>query len=55
MLASEEGSTVNYKLNCPAWFEPHAEALLETDLERLLKISAATEIASIPAPLEINR
>jgi hypothetical protein len=36
VLLSEEGSTLNYKLNCPAWHKPTAEALLETDPERLL-------------------
>jgi hypothetical protein len=45
MLAAEEGSTVNYKLNCPAWYKPYAEAFLETSSERLLTILAATEIA----------
>jgi hypothetical protein len=29
MLASEEVSKVKYKLNCPAWHKPYAEALLE--------------------------
>jgi hypothetical protein len=36
VLLSEEGSTLNYKLNCPAWHKPTAEALLETEPERLL-------------------
>ena len=38
------GSTVNHKLNLPAWRKPYAEALLETDSERLLTMLAATEI-----------
>jgi hypothetical protein len=45
MPASEEGSTVNYKLNCLPWHKPSAEVLLETDSERLLTILAATEMA----------
>jgi hypothetical protein len=45
ILASEEGSTVNYKLNCPAWYKTYAEVLLETDFERLLTILAGTEVA----------
>jgi hypothetical protein len=47
MLASEEGSTVNYKLNCPAWCGPYAEILLETDFERLLTILAAGTEAAV--------
>ena len=43
--ASEEGSTVRFKLNCPAWPKPCAEDLLETGSEGLLKIPAAAEIA----------
>jgi hypothetical protein len=45
MLASEEGSTVNHKLNYPAWRKPYAEDLLETDSERLLTVLAATGTA----------
>jgi hypothetical protein len=45
MLPAEKGSTVNYKLNCPASHEPYAEALLETDPGKLLAILAATEVA----------
>ena|ERR1700693_3698802 len=41
----EEGNTAKYKLNCPARPKPYGEDLLETDSERLLKISAAAEIA----------
>jgi len=48
MLAAEEGNTVNYKLNCPAWYKPYDEVLLETDLERLLTILAGTEMAGLP-------
>jgi hypothetical protein len=54
MQASEEGSTVKYEPNCPAWPNPCAEDLLETDSERLLKTSAATEIP-VFQPLEISR
>ncbi len=46
MLPSEEGGTVNYKQNCPAWHKPYAEALLEIRSERLLTNLAATEIAA---------
>src|SRR6202521_5228961 len=42
---AEAGSRADCKLNCPAWHKPHAWALLETDSVRLLKISAATEMA----------
>ena len=45
MLSSEEGSTVNYELNCPAWYKPYAEVLFETDFERLLTILAIPEVA----------
>jgi len=45
MLSPEEGSTVNYELNCPAWYKPNAEVLLKTDFERLLTILAGTEVA----------
>jgi hypothetical protein len=41
MLASEEGSRVNYKLNCLAWYKPYAEILFESDFDRLLTIMAA--------------
>ena len=44
MQASEEGGIVSYK-DCPAWPNPCVEDLLETDSERLVKTSAATEIA----------
>jgi hypothetical protein len=44
MQASEEGSIVKYNQTAPRGRSP-AEALLEADVERLLKISAATEIA----------
>ena len=45
MLPAEEGSTVNYKLNCPASHKPYAEAFLETDPWKLLTIFVTTEIA----------
>jgi hypothetical protein len=45
ILASEEGSTVNYELNCPAWYKPYDEVLLDTDFERLLTILTGTEVA----------
>jgi hypothetical protein len=55
MLASEEGSTVNYKLNCPASYQPYAEILFETDFDRLLTILAAgNRSSSLPAPLGIS-
>jgi hypothetical protein len=38
MLASEAGSTVNYKLSSSAWRKPYAEDLLETDSDRLLTV-----------------
>jgi hypothetical protein len=47
MLASEEGRTVNYKLNCPAWYKPYAEILFETDFDRLLTILAAGTEAAV--------
>ena len=53
MLLSEEGSPLNYKLNCPAWHKPYAEALLEANLERLVTIWAATEVAVIQRLLEL--
>jgi hypothetical protein len=54
MLAAEEGNTVNYKLNCPAWYKPYDEVLLETDLERLLTILAGPEMAGLPTPWGIR-
>jgi hypothetical protein len=45
MLPTEEGSTVNYKLNCHASHRPDAEALLETDPGKLLTILAAKVVA----------
>ena len=45
MLPAEEGRTLSYKLNCPAWPKPNDEDLLEIGCERLLTILAATEIA----------
>jgi hypothetical protein len=47
MMALEEGSTVNYKLNCPAWYKPYAEILFETDFDRLLIILAAGTEAAV--------
>src|ERR1700730_4639436 len=48
-----EGSTGNYKLDYPAWHQPYAEALLETDPEILVKLLAATEIAVFKRFLEL--
>src|ERR1700730_136670 len=45
MQALEEGSIVKYEPKLPRWPNPCAEDLLESDSERLLKTSAATEIA----------
>jgi len=47
MLGWEEGSTVNYKLNCSAWYKPHTEILFETDFDRLLTVLAAGTEAAI--------
>jgi hypothetical protein len=53
MLLSEEGRTLNYKLNCPAWHKPYAEVLLETDSAKLSTIFAATEVAVFQHLLEL--
>jgi hypothetical protein len=45
MLPAEEGSIVNYKLNCPSSDKPYAKGLLETDPGKLLTILPATEVA----------
>jgi hypothetical protein len=47
MLASAEGSTVNYKLNCPAWYKLYAETLFKTDVDRLLTILAVGTEAAV--------
>jgi hypothetical protein len=43
--ASEEGSTVNYKLKSAARRKVYAEASLQADSEELLTLLAATEMA----------
>jgi hypothetical protein len=49
MLAPQADSRADCKFSCSAWPEPSTEALLETDSERLLKISAAAQMASSSA------
>jgi hypothetical protein len=54
MLPAEEGSTVNYKLNCPVSHKAHAEALLETDPGKVLAILVATETAVFQGLWELS-
>ena len=45
---------MNCKLNYSVWPKPYAEALLETDSERLLAVLAATETAVFQRLLGIS-
>lgn len=53
MLPTREPNIVSRRLNPPAWHEPYAEALLETNPEILVKLLAATERALFERLLEL--
>jgi len=50
---SQEGSTLKYKPNYPAWHKPYAEALLATDPEILMTLLEVTQAAVFARLLEI--
>jgi len=54
MLPSEEDSTVNYKLNCPAWRKSYADVLLGDWLWEIVDNIGSHGNGSLPAPLGIS-